>query len=173
MRLEREVRLLPEVKVSKEVPWLSKWRNGIWIEGDNYALQIVSNVEICRDSKDSLSGAEDSAQIHREKRSFRHSLLRVGSDKYLTNRKINKGKFINRLNWLIRCNKLIVISDSQEQSLTPSRRPRISLRKKSFSVDTELMSDQESTLRHSQYLAARETHKHWSGFLGGSNYKQT
>ena len=68
--------------------------------------QIVSNVVICRDSKDSLSGAEDSAQIQREKRSFRHSLLRVGSDKYLTNRKINKGKFINRLNGLKRCNEL-------------------------------------------------------------------
>ena len=40
-----------------------------------------------------MSGSEESnSNNNRDKRSFRHSLLRVGSDKYLTNRKTVKGK---------------------------------------------------------------------------------
>jgi len=74
------------------------------------------------DSKEGNCGFEEKLK---DKRKLKHSLLRVGSDKYLANFKTQK--------------------DYPEQRSSSCGRPRLSLRKKSFSVDTEMLSEVEKT----------------------------
>ena len=67
----------------------------------------------------------------------KRSLFRVGSAKYLTNNKCQKGKSYRIL---IHSNKDILESTEKGNI---SLRPKLNLRKKSMSVDTEMLFDSE------------------------------
>ena len=81
-------------------------------------------------------GGNSSSETCKSKR----SLFRVGSDKYLVNNKCQKG---NLIIVLISENHVFSTETTTDRGNLSLLRPKLNLRKKSFSVDTEMMFETE------------------------------
>ena len=112
---------------------------------------------------------ETPTEYPRGRQVFRNCLLRAGSDKYLGS---NTGQ-VNPMGQTLRLTSWMCLESPEK-----TWRPRLSLRKKSFSVDTtEMIQDQHSRrtkqFHHNKFLVAKATredsdHSHWESLTVAS-----